>query len=518
MFDKRWIVMAALFSFGALAEVTYEEKQNRVQYLEELTKSATSMNIEAYRRELGYEKLALSAEQRAAHEANLLAETIKNQIIKTYDASLAESGDENTAMAEVRAAIEKDLLLVDPALHDDLKAIAFDALENVQRGSSHSENDLSNLEKSLIKGVRDRMNFFNEEGDNELPLAMMNSAAVNSQRDAERKNYNTKNEILSSLVSDGESVRWMSGAGITLKSTAQKRVDTKISLQIKTEFLGVSVEAGPSISFKREYSSQVNLVAEGLNPVLLNDGNFDFYMRDRANRIIKKGGKDQRRLISFACEVDLDFETDYVGEGGFSFAGVGAKTTIGKKFVNKVNLTSRRILVPEYINNQSVTYRYLTTLCHNDFLNARITNTMTIQGSLNMMMKNVVASLRFSHPKTKCAVDSQCVNWYNQQLPLVRSMNFPRCAEESREKFRACVHRGLQGQNCAVFDKTGKRVSDGMFEFTCDKGLKCVQYKEAGWFKGFDIYQYAKGKCMPINPRTYISPMARIINVELVRK
>lgn len=505
----RWLFVTALLSQAAFANVTLEEKKNRIEYLEELSSQAVSMNIEAYRRELEYEKQELPLEKRAENEANLLAEKVKDQVQKSYELALTKKTPEEAA-AEIREAIERDIILIAPELQEEIKNIAIQALESVHQGGYSQVTKLDKVEKVLLKGVQDRHQFFNEPGDNDFRQDAFQEPTLpsaRSGRDAERKEYMSKAQVIESLVSDRENARWVSTSNLTVKSDASTRVESKISLQVKVEFLGVAVEAGPSINFKREYKTSATIMAEGLNPVLMNDGNFDYIKRDQFGRPVKKNDIIQKRLLNFSCDANLDFETEYAGSGGFSVAGVGASSTIARKYSNSVSLSSRRILVPEYIDNKTVTMRYLRDLCHMDFLRAKVTNTMNVAGSLNVMMKNIVASLRFSHPKTKCVQDTHCYNWYNKEIiPLVKINNFPRCVEESREKFRACELRGLKNQNCAVFDAKGKKISDGMFEYKCDTGLKCVKYQDAGWFRGFDLYQYAKGKCMPINPKTYRSP------------
>ncbi len=504
-----WLALSAFISFSSLAQVSFEEKKNRIEYLEELSTHAVSMNIEAYRRELQYEKNEVPLEQRAENEANLLAETIKVQVQKSYELALTKKSAEEAA-AEVRDAIERDIVLVAPELQDEIRSIAISALENIHGGEMSAVADLDKVENVLLKGIQDRHRFLNEEGEVVHMKARMPDPAYPSSRsgrDSERKEYQKKSEIIESLVSDRENTRWVSTSNVTLKSDALTKSEAKISLQVKVQFLGVALEAGPSISFKREYDTSVTIMGEGLSPVLLNDGNFDFHKRDQFGRVIMRNGKPQRRLVNMSCDVALEFETEYTGSGGFSVAGVGGSASVSRSYKNSVKLESRRILVPEYVDNKTVTYRYLRDLCHNDFLRAKVTNTLTVAGSLNVMMKNVVSSLRFSHPKTKCAVDSHCYKWYNKEIiPLLKLQNFPRCVEEPREKYRACELRGLKGQNCAVFDRTGKRISDGMFEFKCDTGLRCVKYQEAGWFQNWELYQYAKGKCMPTNPKTYRSP------------
>jgi len=139
---------------------------------------------------------------------------------------------------------------------------------------------------------------------------------------------------------------------------------------------------------------------------------------------------------------------------------------------------------------------------------------------LDIMMKNVVSGLTFSHPKTKCAVDEHCYNWFNKEvISLVKIKNFPRCREgSSLEKFRTCQLSGLEGQNCPVFEN-GKRTSDGQWEYNCDTGLKCVKYESQTFFLG-SVWSYAKGKCQVINRKTYRNPFdiandSREIEIEL---
>ncbi|WP_408097675.1 hypothetical protein ACJVC5_01810 [Peredibacter sp. HCB2-198] len=481
MLNTRWIFMVALFSFSAMGSVSFEEKKNRVEFLEELTQS-TSLSIEAFHRELNYEKLNLPLEKRAENEARLLAEKVKFQITQAYDAALASSGNSEDAAEEIRQAIEKDLLLVAPELQEEMRKLSLDTLEALQRGSVSSDPDLTNLQKVLMKGVEDRSNFLNEEGEIILPPAM-------APADSKKLNYARKVDILESLTSDRESVDWISSAGNTIKSSDSRKVDSKVTLQVRVEFMGIGVEAGPAIAFRREYRTNVTINTEGMRPALKSDGTFDFTTYDRMGRIVKS----KRRFISFNCDADLDFETEYSGAGGFTFAGVGGSAGVSKKFSNTVTITSRRLLLPEQIAGKTVTMKSMTELCHNDFLNARVTNNLTVTGALNAMMKNVVASLRFTHPKNKCATDSHCSDWFNKEvISLAKKNNKARCVENSREKFMQCELRGQQGQSCIVLDAKGKRLSGGALEYTCDKGLKCVQTEEASFMKA------AKGKCMPI--------------------
>jgi hypothetical protein len=488
-----WIVLAAMMSFSALAEVNFAEKQKRVEFLENFSNIST-LDVEAYKRELNYEKLGLSHEVRAENESNLLTSKIQQQVVKAYDAALELHGNHAAAINEVKTAINKDLELADPEIKDELKDVSEKALQRVEHADTSQNNKPKMIHLYQLKSVKHRAQYLNQETEK----TFVSKADIHD--------YFSKDEILANLVADSESARWVSTTNMTVRTSKQSRVENKISLQVKIEFLGVSLEAGPYINFKREIVTNATIMTEGLNPVLLNDGNFDFWKRDASGKILVEHGKPVKRFISFSCDADLNFESEYTGVGGFKYAGLGTETTVSRKYVNTVNLTSRRVYVPEYVSGKTTTIQFLSDLCQNDFLNAHFSNKMTVKNSLETMMKNVVSGLTFSNPRTQCALDEHCFNWYNHEIiGLVRIKNYPRCVEDNREKFRSCGLRGLEGQKCAIV-KNGKRISDGSFEFICDRGLKCVQTKSPGWFKGGELYQYAEGACRPINPRTYRAP------------
>ncbi len=500
MFKPCLFLVSTLITGSVFSAVSFEEKKNRIEYLEELTSSAVSMNIDAYRRELQYEKKNLPVEKRAKIEANLLAEKIKVQIQRAYDAALT-SGNHQEAAQEVRTAIEKDLALISPELRKEIREISLETLGNIQQGEISQHLDLENVEKIMLKNVLERADFFNKEGEEIHQTAMLTDG--DPAGNADRSEYDSKTAILESLVSDlpGATFGFKSNTGI--KSDSITSLDSKISLQVKVNFLGISLEAGPTISFSRTYNTSAVLIAEGLGPFLLPDGHFDFLKRDRTGNSIVQNGIHQKRPILFSCRAALGFESAYSGQGGFSVMGMGGSVSVSQRYSNSVHLDSRRLAVPEYIDGKSVTLNMLNRLCHSDFLKSRITNTMNVTDSLNVMMKNVIQGLSFSHPKTKCMTDNHCLNWFNTKvIALARYNNQPRCVEEKREKYHACELRGLEGQNCTVLNSQGKLVSDGVFEFTCDAGLTCVKVQEEGWFKGWDLYRFARGKCLPGNRKS----------------
>jgi hypothetical protein len=502
MLRSKWILVSTLSFLCILptgfAEVSFQEKIERVKFLEKLSTDNPYLNLDSYRRELEYERKSIPLEKRAHIEANLLAEKITTQVQKAYELSLKDNGEQE-ALREIRLGIERDLELISPEFKEEISLISSLALESARIGGLHSVSDVSNLERLMLKGSSERSSYLNKEDQGgEDPKTKMDSPLGSGIKSFENSTYLSKNDVINSLVSDFESSPWVSSSSLNFRSDAITKTESKINIQLKAEFLGATIEAGPTIAFKREFKTSALIMAEDLNPVLLPDGRFENFRKDTHGKVLLENGRPKKRYVSFSCDASLDFETEYVGSGGFSIIGSGIETAVMKKYISSVDLSSRRIVVPEVIEDKVVTLNYLNQICHTDFLSAKINNNMTISKSLNIMMKNVVNSLRFSHPKTSCVYDSDCQNWfYQQNIALMRLNNTPRCVTASKEKYQYCSLRGQKGQNCTVLNSKGVRVSNGSFEFTCDKGLKCVKVLEEGWFKGGEVYQFAKGECLP---------------------
>lgn len=497
--SSRLAILSLIFSLSATAGVSIKEKENRVNFIESIGQVAPSVSIDAYKRELGYERAGLPFEERAKKEANLFAEKIKDQIALAYEAALEKSNDPAAAGNEIRSAIQKDLALAAPEFRNELESLSLEALDQIVSGGSISQEiKLDKIEEILLKSVVERSSYLSTPD----AVGIQNGSAFNLNGFLEsglpQVEYSSKQELVDALVSDDQSTRWVSTANSSMKSAETSENAGRISLQVKIEFLGVSLEAGPRISFKRKYNTFATVMAEGLSPVVLPSGKFDYFKKNK-----------ERRFLAFFCDASLEFETEYSGGGGFKVAGVGAEGAVSKTYKNSVTLSSRRILVPETVGNQSVSLNFLSEICHKNFLNARIDSSTTVADSLNIMMKSSLESLRYTHPDTKCARDNHCYNWYNNEvLAMVKLNTYPRCVESKDKMSRLCALRGLEGQNCTVM-KNGKRVSGGMFEYVCDEGLKCVQVQKDGWFTNGELYQHAKGKCMPIYPGTYRSPFSR---------
>ena len=494
-------------SFSSLA-VTMEEKEMRIEALRSLENSELKLDINSFEREINYDRRGLSLKQRAQEETNLMASQVRQQIALAFAEALESRGSIEEARESVKEDILKDLEMADDSVKEELISFSLKILDQMDENALSEEVSLPNLEARMLVSVKERNEYLNKEVSNPTPKA------------EEKREYATKADLISALVSEEPSVRYVSTSNQTIQTAQATSTDSNISLQVKIEFLGATLAAGPEISFRKNFQTSATILADGLYPVMYNDGNFDFSKRDANGKIIKEKGKELKRYVSFSCDAQLNFSTNYAGGGEFKAAGLGASAKKTKTFSSVVNLSSRRILLPEFVGNKTFTIEALTNLCHRDFLKAKASNSLTIEQSLNILMKNVVAGLTFSHSKTKCVQDSHCYDWFNKEIiPLGRVKNFPRCVQGSNsEKNFTCALRGLEGQACSLYDKSGKRITSGSFEFVCDKGLTCVQTKQAGWFQNWEIYEYAEGRCKPINRKTYRSPYERqtdYIEIEL---
>ena len=484
-----------------------------IDQLEEMKAAGLPVDTGAYEREAIYEKQKLSFDMRAEMESQRMIEAVKLQVVEAYDAALGNHKSEQVAREEVINAIMKDLSLADEDLKEELKRISMETLESHMRGEVITTQAMKSagLKTALKAQSLGRAELMQEtvEADR-FEITEFNPL---------QREFESRAELIKSITSGGGNAPYPSSSTSNIKSARQYTTAQSISAQVSMDFLGVKISAGPSISFKKSYSSEATVLAVGMDQILLSNGNFDLHKRDSKNKIIIKNGKEQRREVSFSCSAQVNFSSDYKGEGGFKVMGVGGDASVTQSYSNSVGLDSRRVAIPDYVAGKSVTLSFLAELCHNDFLNAKLKNGSSVKKNLDGIMKNVVASLTFSHPQTKCASDNDCTDWFNNEVISWHKTNtFPRCVPEAsgREKFFACALRGLEKSNCGVFEK-GKRTSDGSFEYTCDKGLTCKKTKDGGWFTNGELYAYAEGKCVPLNKKTYRAPILDYIEIQFSR-
>ncbi len=503
MLKKKFLVILALAqSINAIAALSNEQMELQVESIGTNSDAIPAVSAESYHRALSYEKFNLTMEDRAKRETNILVEKIKTQVALVYNNVLTETGDPELARTAVKAKIETDLKLVAPELRDNIEAISLRALDATQNGELSIETSAPAIESDMLKITTTQSNFLNSGFIKFSAGSMMSLKSVQlppaptNVTKGNATEYKTGKELVEALVSSEASIyggNFSSSMGVsTGKSTT---IGASVSYRVNVNFLGTNLNAGPSISFSRTYSTSAFISGDDLKPMMTKDGQFDFYLRDQSGKIIEKNGIPQKRFITFSCSANLGFQTNYDGSGGFSVVGIGGSTSISRNYSSSVNINSRTVALPEYLEGKSVTLSSLGQICNKEFMNVKLMNNMTLKDSLNVMMKDMIASLVFTHPNTKCVLDKHCEGWFNKNIrPIAGPTAVPRCLEESREHFMACYARGLSGAKCAVYQNK-KLVSDGTNEFSCDRGLHCRQVKEYGWFKNYQMFQYAEGRC-----------------------
>jgi hypothetical protein len=381
------IPTVAFLSFTVFAEVSFDEKRERVRFIEKLGGTVNAVNVEAYRRELEYERDQLPLDLRAEREARFFVDRLSAHIRTTY-LERAEATEPNAALNSLREDIEADLAHVAPELRSEIEALANSALEDVSRGETGLRADFFRLQGAMLREVRNRVEFLNRPGRalRPAPLLLVEGPVILQLTRSQLRNT-TKRQVLEGLVSEQELAPFFLGASMSVRSDQATRTDGRVSVQLKADFLGASIEAGPSVSFSRTYRTQAIVMAEGLAPVLGPDGAFDRTKRDRFNN------PTGARTITIGCEASLDFSADYSGSGGFSVIGVGGSAAVTKHYANSVRVVSNRLVLPQTIDGKPVDLRSLGQLCHQDFLKARVTSTVDVAGSLNLMMRNVLAGV-----------------------------------------------------------------------------------------------------------------------------
>lgn len=435
-------------------------------------------------RTLVYTNQGHDSEAQAELEVQRLTNIIISQVHSIYSNALAESGDPTEAREQTTAMIQGDLENIAPELRDEMLRISEAALEDAVAGKGVSQISSSKeLQQIYLKPSLEDSTFLRFKN-----LAKIDVPFATSGEDAEKRRYSDVDELLRGMTSAARGARWMEGFGIESTSENSSSRDGEVSVRFKAQFLGVEVEAGPVVKFSREVKSTLRLSAEGRYPISRQDGTFDLQERDSSGKVISNN-----RYAVFYCDLKLDYTSETVGSGGFSVAGAGARASLSRRLTETVSVESRRLMIPEFIGNTQITIHKLREICQRRYINAKVNSRMTVRGLADVQLRNQLAGVIYSNPKTQCGRDSQCVNWYRQNKRGVYGpYAYPRCVTNKKESFRYCMAAASINRPCPVFDK-GKRVSNTMFELPCDYGLKCVTTKEAGVL----FWQYAEGKCMP---------------------
>lgn len=489
-------VAVGMSSLTAFAGMSPEHLESR---LNELTVYRShGLDLDVLQREAAYESLDLTLDQRANSEAQILVQSVRSAVLRGYQAALEETGSVEEASQQVRINVERDMHLVAPELQADMKMIVEDVLRNpVEVSQALPVSD------TLLSSMKERSKL-RQQVLEQAPLSnkAITTKAVNSKNGLVLdlkgiKQHETKTNFVNALADDqSESERWVATSNVQATSGISRGHEEEISMQVSAEFLGVKVAAGPVFTFKKYITSAADFKGEGLYPIFDSRGSFDFILRDKFGNPKKEKGKIGRRYVMMSCNVTSSVESEAALKGGFKVAGVGAEGKVVEKYTNSVLFESRRVLVPDTIDGRAVTVGTLAQICHRDFPRAVTSNGRTVKQNLDTMIRNLISGLTYVNPSLKCVTDAHCVNWYNKEVIWMHKYNTtPKCVQErNNPSLMTCQLRGVQGAACAVYDG-GKRVSSGMFEYTCNTGYKCVITHKGGWFQNWELWDPWRAEC-----------------------
>jgi hypothetical protein len=455
----------------------------------------TSLDLDALEREAYYEQAMLSVEQRAWLEGQRLHRQVKEAVLRGYELALASTGSASEAREQVLKDMESEIYLIDEALQDDIRKMVVDVLDAPQFVSQEAE-----LTGRLLESLRERS--FQKVELLGQPLQNAIEQEGESLHDVkDNKNVNVNNQtsaaLAKALVDDQiESERWMSTSNMTAASGVTTGRESEFSAQVSAEFLGVKLSAGPVFKFKNTVSTYVDLKGEGLYPLFDAQGRFDLIAKDRNGRARMLNGRATRRFMSFTCEASSSIESEAVLKGGFKVAGVGGEGGVTKKFTTSVTLSSRRVLVPDSIDGREALLSSLARICHGQYMITKTSNGKTVRQNLDTMSRNIVSGLSFVNPGMQCVTSNHCANWYNREVIWMHKQNtVPRCIQtRGSDSLMTCQLRGVDRAACAVV-KEGKRVSSGMFEYTCAENYRCSITHEGGWFQNGNLWDPWKAEC-----------------------
>ena len=225
---KTFIVVTALSSLPVWASSNLQQLEMKVQLITSLSNMKQSESSKAFYREVNYAKANYSINQKVKAEVNLYASNLQKIIITAYKAELKETeGDVEVAKARIIQFAESDLKNAAPGIADDVRALTIETLENYEKGGSSGEAQFENIEELVKEQVDFRDDVLNDGGPGEKL-----QPKVNDSKDADKKIYASKEEILESLLSNRDSARWVSTSNQTFKTAKATKRESKMAVSV----------------------------------------------------------------------------------------------------------------------------------------------------------------------------------------------------------------------------------------------------------------------------------------------
>lgn len=482
----RLSLVAGLALVSGLSFAAVDEAQLAARLKQLAPLAEQGLDYAALEREASYELQSLPTSERARLEAQLLFSRVQAATVTAYEQALEEShGNADEAVSIVREFVENDLAKVNPTLSASIKAATEQIISNGAQQTEAITEFPANVTDFFTNESKERQELLNQDAfetasrssNSRLKTATgVNPSSGSGLNAAARgvRSYKTKPEFLKAMVSGDESERWVATANMSIIDGEMSGSDGEISLQVKVDFLGSEISAGPTLRFYYTASTSLDIKGEGIYPIYDGNGLFDLNWKGADGRPLVTNGKTQRRFVFFTCNASIELETKIEGGGSLKIFGMGAEGRSMTAWRKTIEASSRRMLIPDTIDGQQVTVQMLAKICHKDFLNVRTQNGKTARQNLHMTLANMAKSLVYSNPSMQCATDNHCTGWFNKKWRISKMRAVPRCAQSvGNSGLMTCQTRGREGASCPVYLK-GKHVSVGVLEHPCDKGFRCV--------------------------------------------
>jgi hypothetical protein len=488
------------FAVQAQAFLTQDHLEKRLMELQSMSHSG--LDFSALTREASYEQARLGLDERAMNEALILLNSLHEATVKSFIEAQEKLGSATQARTQIEEQLKDQLPLLDPQMSGEIQDFVEFILENPHRSFALKDFVTRSLLEVMKKRSQANLQLLSippQElvGQKANPGAW--SDVFKSFSDVPPRLYEnvSTDDLVFSLSNDQIlSERWVATANMSARSAATTLGITEFSSQVGVEFLGTKISAGPVLNFTNTITTSVDIKGEGHYPLFDHRGHFDLALRDGSGEIKMEAGAPKRRFAMFICDAESTIETTLKAGGELRTVLGGGSQYSGNYFRQGVNLSSRRVLVPDLIDGEVATVEKLAEICHRHFLNFRNSNGRTIRQNLETMARNLTQSLVYTNRNLECVMDSHCQDWFHTKVSWInRVKTTPRCIQtKSNDRLMVCQLRGDVGANCAVL-KNGKRVSSGDFEYTCREGLSCVVTQEGGWFKRGVLYAPYEGEC-----------------------
>ncbi len=290
-------------------------------------------------------------------------------------------------------------------------------------------------------------------------------------------NQDDISDVLNYLFGHGGKPKGLPADPRTVIKLEQKESSPiKFTVGMQTDILGVvQADLKTEVEYERDYQVTTWIFVEGENADVISRKPEGTYYFDPGNR---------RAVRLCAVSASLTLAQSFIGKV-FVAAGGVEKT---KKYSGMEEVLQTSELV-EIKPGESPEFH--KRAC-DEFAQKKYAQVMKTLEAL-ATSRIYWDDLSQCNPKEEINRDSVCGTWHRTLFPSVQAWTVPVCERRAGEKNYFCNLHSIKGGACPYRDpETKQRLTSGMFEYSCAKGLYCALTKEGGFFS------YAKAQCKEV--------------------